>query len=50
MAKLDEEKVKKIRELYDAGVPVSKIHEQFNKVTKKTLSNVCARRTWKSVK
>ena len=50
MAKLDEEKVKKIRELYDAGVPISKIHEQFNEVTKKTLSNVCARRTWKSVK
>lgn len=49
MAKLSKEKVLKIRELYDSGMPVAEIAKIFKEVNKNSIRRVCKRETWKNI-
>lgn len=49
MAKLNKEKVLKIRELYDNGESVASISKSYPEVNKRSIRRVCKRETWKNV-
>jgi group I intron endonuclease len=49
MAKLNKEKVLKIREMYDNGKTVTEISQIFTEVNKKSIRRVCKRETWKNI-
>ena len=49
MAKLNKEKVLKIRELYDNGETITNISQMYPEVNKISIRRVCKRETWKNV-
>lgn len=49
MAKLNKEKVLKIRELYDNGETITNISQIYPEVNKISIRRVCKRETWKNV-
>ena len=49
MAKLNKEKVLKIRELYDNGETITNISQIYPEVSKISIRRVCKRETWKNV-
>lgn len=49
MAKLNKEKVLKIREMYDNGETIANISKIFTEVNKASIRRVCKRETWKNI-
>ena len=49
MAKLNKEKVLKIRELYDSGETVTNISKLYPEVNRNSIRRVCKRETWKNI-
>ena len=49
MAKLNKEKVLKIRELYDNGETITNISQMYPEVNKISIRRVCKRETWKNI-
>lgn len=49
MAKLNKEKVIKIREMYDNGESIVNISKMYPEVNKNSIRRVCKRETWKNV-
>ena len=49
MAKLNKEKVLKIRELYDSGETITNISKLYPEVNRNSIRRVCKRETWKNI-